>query len=163
MPILRENELLDYYLKYRNVIAYIADLNSNSPDNQQIKQIQIPSSLTQSIAYYFILENPLVIGLTQIDSNLLKEGSNRTYDLIYNSTSNIEVKATGSNTFQRFRKTALSANFAIWINFNVGNNFDIAVFIPQIINPNDRKEVEIDWRNLNKYGKVNYFRDKALK
>lgn len=164
MPILHQNDLLTYYLRYYDVITYITKINKNHPDNQRIKQIQIPSSLTQSIAFYFVLENPTVIGLTKINRDQLNEGSNRTFDLIYYSTRNIniEVKSTGSNTFQRFRTKALSANFVIWINFKEANKFDIAVFFPHILNPHNKKEVEIVWHELDKYGIIKYYRDRAL-
>ena len=95
---------------------------------------------------------------------LLTEGNNRTYDFIYNSETpiNIEVKSTGSNTFQRFRKTALSADYAIWINFRENYNYDIAIFNPQLLNPDSKDEVPIDWNDLVSLDEIIYYKDRHL-
>lgn len=72
------------------------------------------------MVYHMILQKPLLIGLKNIESKFLVPGSTRTYDIIYNGNPrvNIEVKATGTNEFQRFRPHALTAHFVFWINLS---------------------------------------------
>jgi hypothetical protein len=150
MPILTQNEIKNLHARYINVVNFINEQNLNQPNGHRIKQVQLPSSLTQSIAYHFIINNPNIIGQENITLNNFREGNNRTYDLIYeldNDVINIEVKATGTDIFQRFRPHALTAHFVIWLNFNE-NFYDIAVFSPNILTPNNNGEVDISWTTL---------------
>lgn len=165
MAILDLGQIRTYYQKYWDIVTYIREINENQPDNQKFKNIQIPVNLTQSLAYHFLIENPQSINLDGIISELLKEGNNRTYDLIYETatmTTNIEVKATGTNNFQRLRKKALSADYVVWINFNALTNYDIATFKPAILNPQDRLEIEVTWDRLRTNDEVAFFMNREL-
>jgi len=152
MSILTAKQMQSLFKRYYRVINYIDKINMGKSSNQKIKQIQIPSTLTQSIAYYYILNNPSIIGLSQIDQILLEQGNNKTHDFIYkgNSTINIEIKSTGfTNDYQRFRPNALKAHYALWLNFSFkSNNYDLAVFNPKNLKPVKNGEVNINWDNL---------------
>lgn len=150
MPILTQMLIQELHTRYTNVVDYINTQNNGQPNGLRIKQVQLPSSLTQSLAYHYIIENPNSIGVNNIIMENLSEGNNRTYDLIYrtdNMVINIEVKATGTNEFQRFRPHALTANFVLWLNFR-GNQYDIAIFNPNILPRGNNGEVDITWANL---------------
>lgn len=150
MPILTQQQIHELHGRYTNVVNYINIQNNGQPNGQRIKQVQLPSSLTQSLAFHFIIENYNLIGVENIIPENLHEGNNRTYDLIYQTeliTINIEVKATGTNNFQRFRPHALTANIVLWLNFRE-NLFDIAIFTPNILIPGNNGEVNITWENL---------------
>lgn len=150
MPILTQELIQELHTRYTNVVDYIGIQNNGQPNGLRIKQVQLPSSLTQSLAYHYIVENPNSIGVQNIITENFCEGNNRTYDLIYrtdNMVINIEVKATGTNDFQRFRPKALSANFVLWLNFR-GNQYDIAIFNPNILAPGDTGEADIKWDKL---------------
>jgi|GEM_PF-3084927 len=164
MAILTLDKIKDYYSKYCEVVSFIAEINISQPENQKIKNIQVPVSLSQSLAYHFLQEIPSSINLEEITVDLLKEGNNRTFDLIYNGERkvNIEVKATGTKKFQRFRKKALSADYVIWINFTSITSYEIAVFNPIILNPNERIEREFDWNKLNGYSNIVFYRNREL-
>ena len=81
------------------VRSFTVNQNNNQPTNQNIKQIQLPSNLTESIIFHYIVANPISIRQANIEHTLLIKGNSRTFDLIYNGQVNIEVKATGSNNF----------------------------------------------------------------
>lgn len=160
MAILNQEQIAELFNRYRNVVDYINEQNNGVPQNRRIKQIQIPYILTQSLVYHYIVNNPHLIGLQHLQPNLLSEGTNRTYDLIYRATGNIniEVKATGTSNFQRFRQHALTATYVFWINFNQAWRYDIAVFNPNVLQPNDRGEVDIDWNRLQPLQNVTFIR-----
>lgn len=165
MAILTSQEITAYYQKYLEIVDHIKEINESQPENQKFKNIQIPVSLTQSIAYHFLLDNPLSIAIKNIVCEFLKEGNNRTFDLIYKEgefTINIEVKATGTNSFQRLRKKALSADFVIWINFTSSTQYDIAVFKPIILNPNNRNEIEFDWNKLRDISEITFYKNREI-
>lgn len=157
MAILNRLQIRNLYTRYINVVNFINNQNNGYKNGQRIKQVQIPSSLTQSLAYHYISSNPSNIGLNNISVNNLKEGNNRTYDLIYHSIPpiNIEIKATGTSVFQRFRPHALTANFVLWLNFHNNNTYDIAIFNPNILKPNSRGEVDINWQEVINMNNVN--------
>ena len=150
MPILTQEQIQNLHECYHNIVNFINEQNHRQPIGQRIKQVQLPFKMTQSMAYHFIILNPQLFGIENIFADNLREGNNRTYDLIYqteNNLINIEVKATGTNDFQRFRPHALTANYVIWLNFN-GNLYDIAIFNPNVLNKRNNGEVNITWRNL---------------
>ena len=112
MAILDKENTLNLYDRYSSVVQIIKEKNNGQSKNMYIKQIQIPVNLSHSIAYLYLLNNPGLLGIDKIKSELLKEGSHRTYDLLYgiNKEIKIEVKASGTSNFQRFRKKAISSN-----------------------------------------------------
>jgi hypothetical protein len=164
MPILTQQLIQELHTRYTNVVDYINTQNNGQPNGLRIKQVQLPSSLTQSLAYHFIIENPNSIGVENIIMENLREGNNRTYDLIYrtdNMVINLEVKATGTNDFQRFRPHALTANFVLWLNFR-GNQYDIAIFNPIILPRGNNGEVDITWANLVQLQNVNLINNRNI-
>lgn len=159
MTVISQNELNDFFDRYVKVVKYIKDKNSQVHNtNQHIKQVQIPSSLTQSLAYYFIVDNYKEIGIRKFNRNDLVEGSIKTYDFIYQKGLNIEIKATGTNTYQRFRPKARSAHIVIWLNFDLkSRTFDIAIFNPKIlesIKSDTNKDVDIHWDRILNWNKT---------
>ena len=164
MPILTQELIQELHTRYTNVVDYINTQNNGQPNGLRIKQVQLPSSLTQSLAYHYIIENPNSIGVENIIMENIREGNNRSYDLIYradNMVINIEVKATGTNNFQRFRPHALTANFVLWLNFR-GNQYDIAIFNPNILAPGNNGEVDITWDNLVQLQNVNLIHNRNI-
>ncbi|MFZ4412521.1 MAG: hypothetical protein ACOYOV_05515 [Bacteroidales bacterium] len=154
-------QIRNLHTRYTAVVNFINTQNEGQPNGLRIKQVQLPSSMTQSLVYYFIVNYPNHIGLENIIVGNLAEGNNRTYDLIYQTgihPINIEVKATGTNDFQRFRPHALTANFVFWLNFR-GALYDIAIFNPNILTPRNNGEVDITWRNLTILQNVEIIRD----
>ncbi len=150
MAILNKESILNLYNRYIFVVHLIKENNNGHPENMLIKQIQIPVNLSHSIAYFHLLNNPNLVGTSQINSKLLYEGNHRTYDLMYgiNKETKIEVKASGTSNFQRFRKKAISSNLVIWLKFYDKNLYDVATFNPLILNAQDRIEVEVNWDNI---------------
>jgi hypothetical protein len=164
MPILTQQLIQELHTRYTNVVDYINTQNNGQPNGLRIKQVQLPSSLTQSLAFHYIIENPNSIGVANIFVENLCAGNNRTYDLIYrteNTVINIEVKATGTNDFQRFRPHALTANFVLWLNFR-GNQYDIAIFNPNILAHRNNGEVSITWANLVQLQNVNLINNRQI-
>jgi len=152
MAVISQNKLNGFFDRYVKVVEYIKEDNSHVPNtNQHIKQVQIPSSLTQSLAYYFIVDNYEIFRIRNFNRNDLVEGSIRTYDFIYKHL-NIEIKATGTNTYQRFRPKARSAHIVIWLNFDLNSRtYDIAIFNPknlERIKPDTNKDVDINWDKI---------------
>ena len=150
MAILNKENTLNLYDRYRSVVQLIKEKNNGQCKNMLIKQIQIPVNLSHSIAYLYLLNNPGLLGIDKIKSELLKEGSHRTYDLLYgiNKEIKIEVKASGTSNFQRFRKKAISSNLVIWLKFHDDNLYDVATFNPLILNARGKIEVEVNWDNI---------------
>lgn len=164
MAILTLEQIENLHSRYIRVVNYINDQNRGYSNGLKIKQVQIPSTLTQSIVYHYINGNSACIGLENIIVESLREGNSRTYDLIYqtnNITINIEVKATGTNDFQRFRPRALTADFILWLNFT-GNNYEIAIFNPSILTPRANGEVDITWRTLIQNENITIIRDRTI-
>lgn len=83
MPILTQLQIQNLYNRYKNVVNYINEQSNEQVNGQKIKQVQLPSSMTQSMAYNYIINNPNSIGLENILEENLREGNSRTYDLIY--------------------------------------------------------------------------------
>jgi hypothetical protein len=156
MAILDKENTLNLYDRYRFVVELIKEKNNGQCKNMLIKQIQIPVNLSHSIAYLYLLNNPGLLGIGKIKSELLKEGSHRTYDLLYgiNKEIKIEVKASGTSNFQRFRKKAISSNLVIWLKFHDDNLYDVAIFSPLILNAQGKIEVEVNWDNIIKNEEV---------
>lgn len=158
MALIPQGNIRSFYQRYIQIINYISSINRGTPVDERIKNIQIPVTLTHTLAYYFIIKNPSSIGINNFVQNDLMEGGFRGFALEYKSPKiNIEVKATGSNTFQRYRPKALLADYIIWINFHSGNLYDVAVFDPKILNPNNKNEVEFNWNKLLQPLSVNFF------
>lgn len=118
MALLDKKSIYELYDRYISVVQLIREKNNGQSKNMLIKQIQIPVNLSHSIAFLHLLNNPDLIGLNNIQSELLKEGTHRTHDLLYgvNKTTRIEVKATGTSNFQRFRQKAILSDLVIWLN-----------------------------------------------
>ena len=150
MAILCKEDVLILFNRYKEIVHLINENNNGQSRNMLIKQIQIPVNLSHSIAYLYLLNNPGLLGINKIKSDLLKEGSHRTYDLLYgiNKVIKIEVKASGTSNFQRFRKKAISSNLVIWLKFHDDNLYDVAVFSPLILNAKGKIEVEVNWDNI---------------
>lgn len=107
----------------KNLIDYINnihDLNPNVTDS--IKNIQVPMRLSESMALNQ-LRNGAILILNANNHALFNAGRRRgDYDIEYdrNNQANrikIEIKATGTNTFQRFRSHAMTSDVTIWIDF----------------------------------------------
>jgi hypothetical protein len=164
MAILDKESIYKLYDRYISVVQLIREKNNGQSKNMLIKQIQIPVNLSHSIAYYYLINNPDLIGLNNIKSELLNEGSHRTYDLMYGikNTTRIEVKATGTCNFQRFRQKAISSNLVIWLNIYENKTLDIATFHPSILNAQDRIEIAIDWKKIIKIDGVSLIEKLSL-
>jgi hypothetical protein len=106
-------ELIDY-------INRIEDPNQDVKDS--IKNAQVPVRLSESMALNKLRDGSILI-LNANNHALFDYGNRRGgYDIEYPQYNrfrriNIEVKATGTKTFQRFRAHAMSSNVVIWIDF----------------------------------------------
>jgi hypothetical protein len=164
MAILDKESIYKLYDRYISVVQLIREKNNGQSKNMLIKQIQIPVNLSHSIAYYYLINNPDLIGLNKTKSQLLNEGTHRTHDLLYgiNNTTRIEVKATGTSNFQRFRQKAISSDLVIWLNIYENKTLDIATFNPSILNAQDRIEIAIDWKGIIKIDGVTLIKKLSL-
>jgi len=61
MKILTHNEITNLYNRYLEITNIISKQNQDKPSGQRIKQIQMPSNLTESLVYHYISENPSVL------------------------------------------------------------------------------------------------------
>lgn len=166
MPI-TINELQNLLVQYLEVVRHIDQINHQNgdlneilrPNDQRIKQIQMPFAFSQSFIYYYIVNNPRVIGLDEINENdLYLPGNLRDFDVVYqenDSKINIEVKGNGQGDgFQRFRLHALESDYVFWLKLRKNENnyfFDLAVFNPDILTElvhNINNEVLITWVTL---------------
>jgi len=107
----------------KNVISYINNIKEEDDMvKESIKNIQVPVRLSESMALNFLKEGKIKIN-NATDKNRFAFGEKRnSYDIEYtfkdkSKKINIEVKATGTNEFQRFRKHAMKSDKTIWIDF----------------------------------------------
>jgi hypothetical protein len=151
MPIMTRDEMRALHQRYCNTVNFINEINHGFPNYLKIKQVQIPSSFTQSLAYYYLLDNPNIVNLDLIPLDQIHQGNNQEPDFIIHREADavsIEVKATGTNIFQRLRPNALLADFIIWINFYDEHNYDIGVFDPVILEVDENGEAPVTWDEL---------------
>lgn len=106
----------------RDIVNYINEFNIDDPDLDCIKQIQIPSRLSENIALNLCQNGNINIEIDTTPECFIFGVGRKDYDIEYDledeeDNIRIEVKATGTNTFQRFRKHALQSDYTIWIDF----------------------------------------------
>ena len=150
MAILTQTEISAFFKRYDDVCQFIDDINVGHLGDRKIKQVQLPFNLSESLVFHHIVANPALIEEEQINHLLLVQGNSRTFDFTYDNRIRIEVKATGSDVFQRFRPRALTADFVFWLNFTGNRMYNLAKFSPRILTPRARAsgEADIRWNQL---------------
>lgn len=112
-------ELMDITINTLVYLENVRDENEDPVIKESIKNIQVPVRLSESIALRLLYDNHIKFEKYTADD--YKYGAERGDFDIENDNGikklNIEVKATGSDIFQRFREHALKSDFTIWIDF----------------------------------------------
>lgn len=149
------NKLLEHLV---NVIQYIQEIKENETDpsiKDCIKQVQIPVRLSESIALKILREKTIIEDFNILcNFNFGKGKGKKTFDIEYSDGSikiDIEVKATGTNTFQRFLEHARQSNYIIWVDFwglresSVSKMYDVYLIKTRDIfeTPTDKGEIDI--------------------
>jgi hypothetical protein len=134
---LNENQINTLLGFVRDIVNYINEFNIDDADLDCIKQIQIPSRLSENIALSLCENGFIDIGFEALKENFKFGVGVNDYDIEYDiegeENIRIEVKATGTNIFQRFRQHALQSDYTIWIDFHGlrnegGRNTDYSVY-----------------------------------
>lgn len=139
-------KLFDSYLKIVKEIKKINKTYIAAGIKISLKQIQIPSQISEGFAEY-ILVKKIIKPFKQFNPEKLKRNVKR-FDFQYDGKKNIEVKATGTKGFQRLRKKALGVHLILWLDFSESINsnrklFTIYYFKPcEVASKNDRKKHE---------------------
>ena len=159
------NKLLEQVV---NVIRYIKKIKENETDTaikDCIKQVQIPVRLSESIALKILREKKKIEGCNDPSKFDFGKGKGiNHFDIEYSDELlkiDFEVKATGTNTFQRFREHAQKSNYIIWVDFWGLRESSISkMYNVYIINTRDIFEIptdkgEIDINKIEKKKKIN--------
>ena len=118
--LLDKNQINKLIVVTVEILNFIKSKKKEIDDNkisESLKNIQVPVRLSESIALNLILDNVI----PELKDYTFLFGKKRgDYDIVGNSNKkyiNIEVKATGADIFQRFRRHALNSDYTIWIDF----------------------------------------------
>jgi hypothetical protein len=136
---------------------------NNKKISDPIKNPQIPGRLSESIALHLLYDGKIVINDLKNPKDVNYGCSKKSADLEVNTVKSdlkIEVKATGTSTFQRFRPNALLSKYIIWIDFcglrpnkskELTSDFSYALFETKILDKfkkENSNEVDLDMKNI---------------
>jgi len=112
---IQQSKLLEHTIE---IIKFIKTINEKDEAVKScFKMVQVPVRLSESIALNILKKHQLIEGcndLSKFDFGK-KRGS---FDIEYGTNSiKIEVKATGTSKFQRFRPNSLKSDYVMWIDF----------------------------------------------
>lgn len=142
MRDLKINQIPKYYNHYKKVAQLIANANNR---NYSIKQVQVPVAFSENLALKLALYNKVLQQIFKSDQTI-KRGNTRTYDLVNSDSSiKIEVKATGEQGFQRFRKKSFQTDWVIWMSVSLENSIEIIFFPTSILCHENKSEIACEW------------------
>jgi hypothetical protein len=114
-------ELLNLTIEIIQFIQEKRDATAHEIVEESIKNIQVPVRLSESIALGLLQESKITIEEETSPEDFKPGEGLGAFDIEYRKGDvkiDIEVKATGTSEFQRFRKHALDSDYTIWIDFH---------------------------------------------
>jgi len=113
--VLTIDEMRELSRALRDVFAFLSSLRGRVAAAAQIRNPQVPTALSESLAAHLLQSGSLLPQAIQV--RCARDGGDLEGELPDGHTLSIEVKATGEAGRQRVTKKDLEADLLIWIDF----------------------------------------------
>src|SRR5437867_3403305 len=109
------SELRDLVQAVRELFAAYESLREQRPIARLIKQPQIPSALSESLAHYLLSSGRLGV---KLEVSASSSGGDLELATSTGRPARLEVKATSESGFQELRAKDIAADLLLWLHFD---------------------------------------------
>src|SRR6267143_2512273 len=113
--LLSEDQLRVFVPLLRDLFAHVEKVRASAPLGLQVKRLQIPQGVSESIAAHVLNSGSLGVRLQVTPSRSRGDLEAATQTGI---PAKLEVKATSETAFQQFGEKDLAADVLVWLHFD---------------------------------------------